>query len=133
MTDVRAEVGAALPLTVEGMDVLDPFVSIYGSGWSLGVNCDWKLSRGDEIAVTSESDEEDITRAFEALIGKAVVDVEVDDGLFDPTFGFDSGERLTVVADTDLDPWVFKAEQFSQTLVGRGPEGHKEWLGQHSV
>lgn len=131
MSDVRADVRATLPLTVEGVAVLAPFISLFGTGWSLGVNCDWKISVGDDIAVTSDSEEQKLASAVELLKGKPLIDVEVDDGLFDPTFHFGGGEKLIVTSDTDLDPWVLRADRLSHTLVGRGPEAHKEWLNQH--
>lgn len=131
MTDVRADLRATLPLTVDGVAVLDPFISLFGTGWSLGVNCDWKLAVGGDIAATSDSEEREIAAAVDSLKGKSIIDVEVDEGLFDPTFHFDSGEKLIVASDTDLDPWVLRADGLSQTLVGRGPEAHGEWLNQH--
>lgn len=131
MTVVRADVRATLPLTVKGVAVLDRFISLFGTGWSLGVNCDWKLAVGGDIAADSDSEEGEMASAVESLKGRSIVEVEVDDGLVDPTFHFGSGEKLIVTSDTDLDPWVFRADALSQTLVGRGPEAHGEWLNQH--
>lgn len=124
MTVVRADVRATLPLTVEGVAVLDRFISLFGTGWSLGVNCDWKLAVGGDIAADSDSEEGEIAAAVDSLKGKSIIDVEVDEGLFDPTFHFGSGEKLIVASDTDLDPWVFRADGLSQTLVLGAAQKH---------
>jgi hypothetical protein len=61
--------------------------------------------------------------------GRSIVDVEIDDSLFNPTFRFDDGATLLIDADTDLDPWVLRAEGLSAVLVGYGPEGHSPFRG----
>lgn len=72
--DVLGAISEELPLAVLGVQVIDPFVTLYGSKWALTVACPWELS-GEGVAVNWESDAIDIDAETSALIGRAILSV----------------------------------------------------------
>lgn len=121
MTEIQSEIAGILPLRVTDYGITNPFFNIYGADWSLAINCDWSLVDGTEVVATWESAEDAMEEAVAALKGRSIVEVRVGDGQLDPVFVFDDGVALVVEADTDLDPWVLRAEGLSAVLVGLGP------------
>lgn len=94
----------SLPLTVRGLEVNDPAVTLFGDDWSLSLVCPWTLV-GPDMSCSWEDD--DIEDAAWDLIGRLLVGVTAQDPqAIDPVFEFDGGITLTIVADTDLDPWT---------------------------
>jgi hypothetical protein len=125
---IRTEVLGVLPLAIKDVEINSPFFNVYGDRWNLSVDCNWTLAAEGGGSATWESDDDTLTTALQALKGRSIVDVEIDDALFNPTFRFDDGATLLIDADTDLDPWVFRADGLSTVLVGYGPEGHSQWV-----
>ena len=93
----------ALPLTVRGIEVTDPILTLFGDQWSLNLMCDWRFS--GNVSLSWESD--DIEDGSWDLIGRSIVaESATSSAAVDPTFEFDDGTLLQVHADTDLDPWT---------------------------
>lgn len=129
MTGIRNDVASVLPLLVTGVGITaDVFFNVYGEGWALGINCNWVILKGDEHVATWDSDEVEMRTAVNSLKGKSIISVDIDDDIFDPIFYFDEDIKVIVQADTDLDPWVFRAEGMPIVLVGYGPASHAEWM-----
>ena len=97
-------VSAALPLTVDQLEVNDPIIIILGIGWALTVTCPWVLTvRGSSY----DSESGSVEIAARNLVGRVLVAVVFgDDELVDPMFVFDHETTLSVKADSDWDPWV---------------------------
>lgn len=109
------EIAGALPLVVQGVEVNDPVLTLFGEGWSLTVMCPWALT-GSGFATTWESEniEDDVWN----LIGLSIVAVSADDSsVIDPTFVLDSDVKLAIHADTDCAPWAIKLP--GVVVVGR--------------
>jgi hypothetical protein len=51
---VQDEVRRVLPLTVDGVGLVDPFFNLCGGGWNLNVSCDWAISRSGTTIATSD-------------------------------------------------------------------------------
>ncbi len=119
---VRAEVAGVLPLHVTDYAITETFFNVWGHGWSLAINCDWSLSRRGLTIATWLDDDDRIDRAIAMLKDRAVVAITVDEDLVDPVITFDDGVELVVQADTDLDPWVLRAEGLPVIFVGRASQ-----------
>lgn len=105
---------AALPLKVDQISITDPVVNFSGEGWWLTAMCPWTL-QGPGFVVSWEDD--DIEIWVMKLMNRSIISVSAQDlEATDPTFCFDGGFTFSVVADTDLDPWWFHAE--NTTFVG---------------
>lgn len=97
-------ISAALPLVVQGMEVNDPVVTLYGDEWSLTIMCPWTL-QGPGVEIDWESGS--IEAVVPTLMGRALEFVSAAEHItVDPTFHFSGSVELAVRADTDLDPWA---------------------------
>ncbi|WP_152364014.1 hypothetical protein [Microlunatus speluncae] len=116
---ISDEVAQVLPLRVIEYAITSPFFNVFGQDWSLAINCDWSLNRGDARLAGWEDEEFEVVIA--ALRGRSIVEIRIGEDLRDPVIRFDDGTELVVRADTHLDPWVLRAEGLSVVLVGAGP------------
>lgn len=123
MTEIQSEIAGVLPLLITGHGITDPFINLYGAGWSLSINCNWSLVDGEDVVATWEFAESAMGEAVAAREGRTIVEVRIGEGQLDPVFVSDDGVELVVEADTDLDPWVLRAEGLSAVIVGLGPGG----------
>ncbi|SDT07205.1 hypothetical protein [Microlunatus soli] len=128
MADLKEDVSALLPLVVTGVATNCFMINMYGEGWALAVNCAWALARHGRVLATWESDDDLMLAVVEGQRGRSVVAMEIDEGVFDPIFHFDDGTVLTVEADTEIDPWTFRAKDLPVVLVGVGPLSYQDWL-----
>jgi hypothetical protein len=111
MNGIESEVLVALPVRVEGIEVQDPVLVLFGEQWSLTVACPWSGTvRGRDLS-WEDDDVED--RAWD-LVGEELTSVQQEGRSI--RFGF-SGGTLLVTPDTDLDPWVLRLP--GGLLVGR--------------
>jgi hypothetical protein len=113
------EARAALPRMVRGIEFNDPVLSMHGEQWSLALMCPWRID-GPDRSYTWES--ETVEDDAWDLIGHSIVAISSDSpDIVDPVFVFDNDIRLTVRADTDLDPWVLRLPGL--IVVGRQAGG----------
>jgi hypothetical protein len=102
---------AALPVRVEGVEVQDPILTVFGEGWALTIACPWEGTIGGRALSCEDGDLED--RCWD-LVGEDLVAVRQDG----PAVGFEfSTGTLIVTPDTDVDPWVLQLP--GGLLVGR--------------
>lgn len=121
MTEIQSEIAGILPLQITDFGITETFINVFGTGWSLAINCNWSLVDGGDVIATWESAEDAMEEAVAGLKGRSIVEVRIGDGQPDPVFVFDDGVELVVEADTDFDPWVLRAEGLPAVLVGLGP------------
>lgn len=99
----RSEINSELPVRVAELSYNDPFLTVFGSGWSLNLACPWKGTIASPEVSWDDDDVEDL--AWE-LIGTGLI--SVDDGApGEIDFRF-TDAVLHVRPDTDLDPWVLR-------------------------
>lgn len=93
---------AALPVRVDGVEVQDPILTLYGEGWALTIACPWQGTIGGRALSWEDGDLED--RSWD-LVGEELVAVRQDGPAVE--FRFSTG-TLIASADTDMDPWVLE-------------------------
>lgn len=93
---------AGLPVHIQGVELQDPILTLFGEGWALTIACPWEGTIGGRALSWEDDDIED--RSWD-LVGEDLVAVR-QDGPAD-TFEFSAG-TLTVTPDTDVDPWVLQ-------------------------
>jgi len=122
--EVAHAIAGALPVTIDdfGTDYLDlGWINLWGVDsrgvrWSLAVACE---SRFESPEFSWESSGDESSRAVVAsLVGSQLIRVEVGDDLIDPVLYFSGEKKLSVFADTDLDPWVLRLPGLPWVLVG---------------
>lgn len=102
---------AALPVRVDGVEVQDPILTLFGDGWSLTIACPWEATIGGRALTWEDDDLED--RSWD-LIGQDLVALRQDGpGV---KFEFSTG-NLIAIPDTDVDPWVLEVP--GGLVVGR--------------
>jgi hypothetical protein len=109
------EITASFPLVVQGVEVNDPILTLFGEKWSLTIMCPWTLT-GSGFATTWESEniEDDVWN----LIGLSVVAVSADSSsVIDPIFVLDGDVKLSIHADTYDEPWFLTLPDV--VVVGR--------------
>ena len=109
MTDIDPL--AALPGRVQGVEVQDPILTLFGEGWALTIACPWEGTIGGRAVSWEDGEIED--RSWD-LVGEDLVAVRQSGSAVQ--FEFTAG-RLTVTPDTDADPWVLELP--GGLLVGR--------------
>lgn len=109
MTDI--DLLAALPVRVQGVEVQDPILTLFGKGWALTIACPWEGTIGGHRVSWEDDDIE--ARSWETL-GEDLVAVRQGDSTVDFEFTFGN---LIVAPDTDVDPWVLQLP--GGLLVGR--------------
>ena len=100
---ILEEISAELPRIVQGIEVSDPVVVLYGDGWNLSLMCPWTLCGPDRGSSWESSH---IADDVQDLIVHMLVSVSGNRDVIDPVFHFDGGIDIAVYADTDLDPWT---------------------------
>lgn len=93
----------ALPLTIQGVEVMDPVLTLFGDGWSLTLMCPWTV-QGPGISSSWES--EDLEDEVWDLVGHQITSLTAGPDVIDPTFHLSGEIGLAVQADSDLDPWT---------------------------
>ncbi len=116
---VLGAITSALPLAIRGFELTDPVLTLFGDTWSLNVMCPWTVD-GPEVTTSWESD--NIEDEVWELVGQSIVDVIAGPDVVDPTFLLSGNTKLTVHADTDLDPWTLSLP----TIVVTGRRGTQE-------
>jgi hypothetical protein len=91
---------AGLPVRVQGVEVQDPILTLFGEGWGLTIACPWEGTIGWRALSWEDDDIEDRSRD---LVGQDLVAVRQDGPAV--KFEFSAG-TLTVTPDQDVDPWV---------------------------
>jgi hypothetical protein len=100
MTDIDPL--AALPVRVQGVEVQDPILTLFGEGWALTIACPWEGTIGGRALSWEDPDIED--RSWD-LVGEDLVAVRQGGPAVE--FEFTTGS-LTVTPDIDVDPWVLQ-------------------------
>jgi hypothetical protein len=93
---------AALPVRVQGVEVQDPILTLFGEGWALTIACPWEGTIGGCALSWVDRDVED--RSWD-LVGEDLVAVRQGGPAVE--FEFSTGS-LIVTPDTDVDPWVLQ-------------------------
>ncbi len=104
--NLRSVVTAALPLGVERASWTDEVLTLAGEGWSLAVNCSWRLvSRGRLLVGWDGSGAAD---EIARLVGLTVVGIEPQSPALpaDPSLALSNGVVLEVFSSHQLEPWV---------------------------
>lgn len=96
-------IAKALPLTIRGVEVTDPVVTLIGDGWSLTMACPWTIA-GPDLDFSWES--EDLEDQVWDLIGCDIEALTAGPDALDPTFRLSGDIALRIHADSDLDPWT---------------------------
>lgn len=102
---------AGLPVRVEGVEVKDPILTLFGEGWSLTIACPWE---GAVAGRPLSWEADDIEDWVWDLVGGTLDAVRQEGSAV--RFSFSTG-TLIATPDTDLDPWVLKLP--SGLVVGR--------------
>ncbi len=104
-------------------------IAIRGKWWLWIYCCHWRLSLGDEQAVTSASSDRKISRAIAILQGQKVVSVAVEARTGATRFSFDLGgvldcRRFNQTSDADL--WtLYKPNGYVLATQGTGTFSHQ--------
>lgn len=109
MTGIAALAG--LPVRVQGVEVQDPILTLFGEGWGLTIACPWEGTIGGRALSWEDDDIED--RSWD-LVGQDLVAVRHDGSMV--KFEFSAG-TLIATPDTDVDPWVLQLP--GGVVVGR--------------
>jgi hypothetical protein len=114
-TTTLNEARATLPRAIRAVEFADPVLTIIGEEWSLNLMCPWQIE-GPDWSYTWESETID-DDAWE-LVGHNLIGIlSPTPDILDPVFEFDGGIRLSVLADSDIDPWVLRLPGL--IIVGR--------------
>lgn len=100
-----------LPVRVQGVEVQDPILVLFGDGWGLTIACPW---RGTIAGRAASWEDDNIEDTALSLVGEELTAVLQDGQAV--TFEFSIGS-LTAIPDTDIDPWVLQLPD--GLLVGR--------------
>lgn len=92
----------ALPVRVEGVEVQDPVLTMFGENWALTIACPWEGTIGGRSLSWEDRDLED--RSWD-MVGEDLVAVRQDGPAVE--FEFSNGS-LIVTPDTDVDPWMLQ-------------------------
>ncbi len=92
----------ALPVRIDGVEVQDPILTLFGEGWALTIACPWEGTIGGRALTWEDDDLED--RCWD-LIGQDLVALRQEGPAVE--FEFSTG-TLIATADTDVDPWVLQ-------------------------
>jgi hypothetical protein len=106
-----------LPLRIDGVEYTDPWVSIMGPSWSLGIACPWRLTREGLLICGFATP--DTGARLRAILDEELTEVEAQGCAApssDPAFRITGNFFLEIFSDTDLDPWVMNLP--GHTFVG---------------
>ncbi|MBW9210518.1 hypothetical protein KV100_12725 [Mumia sp. zg.B21] len=93
----------ALPLTIRGIEVTDPVLTLFGDDWSLTLMCPWTV---EGPGVSSSWESENLEDEVWDLVGREITSLTAGPDVIDPTFHLSGDIDLAVRADSDLDPWT---------------------------
>ena len=90
---------AAMPLTISGVEVNDPVLTVFGKGWSLTIWCDWSV-RGLDLDCGSDDLED---RAWD-LVGQSLLGFTVEAGQA-PAFQLTGDHALVLEEGESVGRW----------------------------
>lgn len=114
-----------VPMYIDQVNIADPFFTLNSDKglWYLAVACPWRLVAHNQVLDSEVIDSLD--PLVELLQGRSIVKLDLDDD-FARFRVFLSGERvLTLLPDTDVDPWVFQHERLPVVLVGSNSQNRE--------
>lgn len=91
-----------LPVRIQGVEVQDPILVLFGERWGLTIACPWEGNIGGRALSWAGDDIED--RSWD-LVGQDLIAVRQEGPVVRLEF---SAATILMTPDTDIDPWVLQ-------------------------